>query len=97
MYQMAFVNGARGEVVDIVTNSDRTVTSVLVKFDNPQVGLKAIQTSPYRTQFPNAVPLAKYEVMFIVKGRRGSEVTRFAVSIDISLDNHHTQSARTDT
>ena len=64
------VNGARGEIVHIVTNSDHTVTSVLVKFDNPQVGLKAIQTSPYRTQFSNEVPLAKYELMFFCKRQK---------------------------
>ena len=28
------VNGARGEVVHVVTNTNHTVTSVLVKFDN---------------------------------------------------------------
>ena len=40
------VNGARGEVVHIVTNNDQTVTSVLVRFDNSQVGLNAIWSSP---------------------------------------------------
>jgi ATP-dependent DNA helicase PIF1 len=37
------VNGARGEVVHIATNNDHIVTSVLVKFDNCHVGLKASQ------------------------------------------------------
>ena len=41
------VNGARGEVVDIVTNNNSEVTSILVRFDNNRVGLKSIQTSPY--------------------------------------------------
>ena len=36
------VNGARGEVVHVVTNDDNKVTTVLVKFDNNRVGLKAI-------------------------------------------------------
>ena len=70
------VNGARGEVVHVVTNTDHAVSNVLVKFDNLQVGSKAIQTSPYRNTYPNAVPLSKYEVMFFAKGKRGSEVTR---------------------
>ena len=39
------VNGARGEVVHIVANDNGMVSSVLVKFDNQQVGIKAIQTS----------------------------------------------------
>ena len=78
------VNGARGEVVHIVINSDHRVISVLVKFDNPQVGLKVIQSSPYRTQFPNAVPLTKYEVTFFAKGKRGSEVTRLQFPLTLA-------------
>ena len=35
------VNGARGEIVHVVTNSNSEVTNVLVKFDNEQVGVKA--------------------------------------------------------
>ena len=59
------VNGARGEVVHIVSNNDHIMTNVLVKFDNQQVGMKAIQSSPYRASFPDAVPLSKYEVIFL--------------------------------
>ena len=33
------VNGARGEVVHVVTNNNNEVTVVLVKFDNNRVGL----------------------------------------------------------
>ena len=40
------VNGARGEVVHVVTNNDHAVTSVLVRLNNEKVGLKAIQLSP---------------------------------------------------
>lgn len=70
------VNGARGEVVHIATNTSSNVTNVLVKFDNSRVGLKAFQTSPRRTRFANAVPLSKYEVVFYAKGKRGSEIKR---------------------
>ena len=55
------VNGARGEVVHIVTNNNHKVTTVLVKFDNGHVDLKAIQCSPYRSTYTSAVPLAKYQ------------------------------------
>jgi len=34
------VNGARGGVVHNVTNTQRVVTVVLIKFDSPEVGLK---------------------------------------------------------
>ena len=49
------VNGARGEVVHIVTNNSNNVITILVRFDNSRVGLKAIQTSPRRARFANAV------------------------------------------
>ena len=38
------VNGARGEVVHVVTSNDNKVTHILVKSDNPDVGAKAKQT-----------------------------------------------------
>lgn len=36
------VNGARGEIVHIVTGASRKVNKILVKFDDPNVGLQAI-------------------------------------------------------
>ena len=48
------LNGARGEVVHVVTNKNE-VSSVL-----DRVGLKAKQLSQYRSRFPRAVPLTKY-------------------------------------
>ena len=61
------VNGARGEVVHVVTNNNSEVTSVLVKFDNNRVGVKSVQTSPHHARFPHAMPLTKYEVFFLPK------------------------------
>ena len=78
------VNGARGEVVHIVTNDSSIVTKVLVKFDNQRVGIKAIQTSPYRATFPNAVPLGKHEVVFRAKRKRGSEITRLQFPLTLA-------------
>ena len=78
------VNGARGEVVHVVTNNDDEVTHVLVKFDNNTVGRKSIQTSQYRSRYPHAVPLAKYEVVFFAKGKRGSEITRLQFPLTLA-------------
>ena len=78
------VNGARGEVVHVVTSNDNIVTTVLVKFDNNHVGLKAIQSTPYRSTYTDTVPLAKYEVVFPVKGRKGSEITRLQFPLTLA-------------
>ena len=68
------VNGTRGEVVHVVCVDDKVV-KVLVKFDHLDVGLKAVQSSPYRSTFQCAVPISKHEVKFPAQGRRGAEVT----------------------
>ena len=78
------VNGARGEVIHIVSNDNHTVISVLVNFDNQQVGIKTIQSSIHRNTFPDAVPLGKYEVVFLAKGRRGSEITRLQFPLTLA-------------
>ena len=78
------VNGARGEIVHIVTNSNNDVTTVLVKFDNKQVGVKACQSSQYRTVYPGVVPVSKVEVVFLAKGKRGSEITRLQFPLTLS-------------
>ena len=90
----SLVNGARGKVVHIVSNDNHMVTSVLIKFDNQQVGIKAIQASSYQATFPDAVPLGKHEVVFHAKRKHGSENHTPTICTDTSLGNHNTQSAR---
>ena len=58
------VNGARGEIAHIVTGASCKVNKILVKFDDLNVGLQAIQSSQYRNRYSNAVPLSKVEVKF---------------------------------
>ena len=77
------VNGVR-EVVHIITNDDNMVSNVLVKFDNQQVGIKAIQTSPYQAKFSNAVPLGKHEVVFRAERKCGSEITRLQFPLTLA-------------
>ena len=70
------VNGARGEVIHIVTVASRKVKTILVKFDDENVGREAIRASQHRDRFSNAVPINRVEVKFNARGKRGSEVTR---------------------
>ena len=71
------VNGARGEIVHIATNIDNRENHILIKFDNPEVGAKAKHASYFRN-FPDIVPLTKHEVVFLVRGQRCSEITRYS-------------------
>ena len=88
------VNRARGEVVHIVTNTEHKVTTILVRLDNSRVGLKEIQSSPYRNTYTDAEPLEKYEVVCPVKGKK----KRFrnyslTVSTNTGMGNHNPLSA----
>ena len=89
----ALVNVARGEVVHIVTTDDCKVTHILVKFDHPNVGIKAKQASHFHQMHPTAVPLKKHEAVFLAKGKRGSEITRlqFPLTLAWSTSIHKVQ------
>ena len=63
---------------------DNKVTKILVKFDDPNVGQQAIQCSPYRNTYSNAVPLSKVEVKFYARGKRGSEITRYQFPLTLA-------------
>ena len=85
------VNGARGEIVDIVMAAGE-VTHILVNFDHPNVGAKARQGSPFLQTFPTAVPLVKHEDIFKAKGTR----LQFPLTL-YSLGHYYTQGARFNT
>ena len=55
-----------------------------MKFDNQTVGLKAIQSSPFRTAYPNAVPLIKHEATFLLRGRRGNDIKRLQFPLTLA-------------
>jgi len=75
------INGAGGEVVHVETSNDHKVTHILVKFDNPDVGAKAKQSSQYRHQYSDAVPLIKHEAVFLAKGRRAVTRLQFPLTL----------------
>ena len=54
----------------------RTVTTILVQFDNEAVGLQAKAQSHYRNEHPNAVPICRHEANFGIGKRKTTEVTR---------------------
>jgi hypothetical protein len=80
------VNGAMGAIVNIITNDKNEVKIILVKFDK-NAGLKSIQTSSYKTDHPNAVPIKKHEVQFLAGGKKGAEITRIQFPITLAWAN----------
>ena len=77
------VNGARGQVVHIVTTND-AISRVLLKFDNPSIGSKSLQNSTNRSAYPDAVVLKRNETTFLAKGKKGSEVTRLQFPLTLA-------------
>ena len=71
-------------MVHVVTNDLHKVTHILVTFDNPEVGAKAKQSSPFHQRFPNSVPVKKHETLFKAKGKRGSEITRLQFPLTLA-------------
>ena len=69
------VNGARGIVKEVVKNTNKVIT-ILIKFDDSNIGKAAIQASPYKVQYPDSVPILKHTVNFTIKGIKGTEITR---------------------
>ena len=69
------VNGTRGIIEDIKTGSE--VTLVLVKFDHSRVGITAIAQSQYRSQYPEAVPISRYEAVFFIGNNKVAEASRW--------------------
>ena len=57
---------------------------MLVKLNNQQVGITAIQASPYRPSFYNTVPIGKHKVVFRAKHKRGSEITRLQFPLTLA-------------
>ena len=78
------VNGARGQVVHIVTNDAKQVTHILVKFDDSSVGKNARWSSIYGSIYPDAVILQKYEATFLAMGKKGSEVIRLQFPLTLA-------------
>ena len=83
MCQMALLMELE-EIVHIITTDNHMVTSVLVKFDNQQVGINGIQRGPYQASFPDAVPLGKHNVVFRAKYKHVSEITRLQFPLTLA-------------
>ena len=84
------VNGARGIVREVIKNANK-ILAVVVEFDNTAIGLAAIQGSPYKTRYPNSVPILRHRVSSTIKGMIGAEITRnqFPLVLAWAKNNSH--------
>ena len=57
-------NEVRGVIKSIITNDEQSVTTILVQFDDKNVGKKAKSSSQYKSQHPDAVPIYRHGVPF---------------------------------
>ena len=79
------VNCARGEVVNVVSDNDNaSMTHILVKFDHPNVRIKAKLCSQFGQQYLMAVPLKRHEAIFLAMGKHGSEICRLQFSLTLA-------------
>ena len=79
------VNGASGEVLRFITDSNMKVKKILVTFNDQNVGKQAINTSPYRHLYSNAVPFGKVEAKFLAIGKKGADVTRYQFPLTLAF------------
>ena len=66
------VNGARGKIGDFQFNTDGSIKTIFVKFDNPQVGIKAAA----KLNRGNLTLINKIEAKFAIGRRHAAKVTR---------------------
>jgi len=67
------VNGARGKIGDFQFNTDGSIKTIFVKFDNPQVGIKAAA----KLNRGNLTLINKIEAKFAIGRRHAAKVTHF--------------------
>ena len=78
--QSMLVNGARGEVVNVVSDNDDALTHILVKFDHRNV-------ANYEVSSDNnlmAVPLKRHEAIVLAKGKHSSEISRLLFPLTLA-------------
>ena len=87
------VNGVTGEVVAIKQNDADKVTVILVKFDNIKVGQRAIESSQWKMQYPNAVPVSRHQSRYDKANKKGgtTAIVQFPLTLAWAVTIHKCQ------
>jgi len=78
------VNGVLGSIKGMKQNSAGNIVIIFVKFDNSEVGRNAIETSQWKTEFPDAVPIQRREGSYDKVGTKSTQVTRLQFPLTLS-------------
>ena len=87
------VNGVTGEVVAIKRNDAEKVSVILVKFDNIKVGQRAIESSQWKMQYPNAVPVSRHQSRYDKANKKGATtaIVQFPLTLAWAVTIHKCQ------
>ena len=91
-------NCAMGTVTNVVMDK-RTgeISTILVSFDNKDVGQEAWHTSLYKRTNPNTVPIYQTQATFLIHKKNIISTNKSTVSTDTSLGCYNTQISRANT
>ena len=92
------VNGVIGTVNSFVKNDKGKVLTVLVDFDDEQVGLKTKTKSQWSDKYPTSVPIMRHEGKFEKDGKKGAQIARrqFPLTLAWAVTIHKCQGLTVD-